>query len=547
MFKKLSGQLLLAAAGGTLMFFAFPNDFSPTGFPPLAFFALVPLLFALEGATRPGRAAFIGFFFGLVTHPAQYHWLVYTMNTYGQMSVPVSVLVLIAMVLALSGFTAGFGLLYHLLRKNGLSPLLAAPVAWTALDFIRAHFPFGGFPWNFPANSQVSWLSLIQIAEFTGPYGITFVLLLVNAALLMTGERLYQMLRQPHSPNSNFKIQNSVFRALFPLGLAAGFMLVLVIYGLIRIPLVDRAFADQPEFTLGIVQGNVDQNEKWSQALQKTLDLHLELSGELMSGRPDLVIWPEAAVTVVNFNERWKHRHFDPDQVVNQLARVKAYFLVGSVSLERGATREDSRVFNSAYLLSPNAEHMLARYDKMRLVPFSEYVPLSKIFFFADAIAQGHAGSTTPGDKVAVMEMPGLRFGCVICYELVFPHLVRKFAREGAVFMTTITNDAWFGKTGAPYQHHSNAILRAIENRVFFARSANTGVSSIVDPVGRVLVATDIYTEAAVIGKVRPSPIKTFYARRGDVFAGLNLAGLGLALILGFIKSRREKPRGLQT
>jgi apolipoprotein N-acyltransferase len=130
--------------------------------------------------------------------------------------------------------------------------------------------------------------------------------------------------------------------------------------------------------------------------------------------------------------------------------------------------------------------------------------------------------------------------GCVICYEVIFPHLVRDFVNQGAQFMTTITNDAWFGTTGAPYQHHLNVVFRAIENRVYFARSANTGISSLVDPNGRILITTPIYEQASFIGTVKPTPFHTFYTRRGDVFAGL-ICALVIGSVLYGIWLDREK------
>jgi apolipoprotein N-acyltransferase len=142
------------------------------------------------------------------------------------------------------------------------------------------------------------------------------------------------------------------------------------------------------------------------------------------------------------------------------------------------------------------------------------------------------------------MPVPGMKVGCVICYELVFPHLVRKFPDHGADFMTTITNDAWFGRTGAPYQHHANAVLRAVENRVYFARSANTGISSIIGPTGRIKHQTPIYEKAAFTGVVKPSPIKTFYSAYGDVFAYLATIPLIAIIVIPYYRKRKKAGQG---
>jgi apolipoprotein N-acyltransferase len=265
-----------------------------------------------------------------------------------------------------------------------------------------------------------------------------------------------------------------------------------------------------------------------------------------MKEKPRLVLWPEAAVTVRGgFNFNWDNRFAIPScsQVIQFLAQVDTYFLTGTISYEacdHPAGDRPKCVYNSAYLFAPRMEAIAGRYDKMHLVPFGEYVPLAKLFFFADAIAKGNTGSTTPGPAVKVMGHPGAPFGCVICYEVIFPELVRRFPREGAAFMTTITNDAWFGRTGAPFQHHANVVFRAVENRVFFVRAANTGISSIVDPNGRIIHATDIYVPASFTGTVRLSPLKTIYTRFGDLFALLDTAGLLAGLASAFIVSRKK-------
>jgi apolipoprotein N-acyltransferase len=528
---------VLAAASGLLLFLVYPNILG-LEFPLLGWIVLVPLLLAIDQANTTRRAAKIAAFSGIAGYPLFYHWLVYTMNTYGQMSKPVSVLVLLALVLLLSCFLAGFGAAYHLLVKRlRVTPILAAPMVWAAFEYLRAHFPFGGFPWALMAYSQHKSLALIQIAEFTGPYGVSFMVVLANAAVAITIKNLIGQEAVKEGARAPSPAQK--LRMLTPLAYGIGVPLLAVVYGLVRIPMVDRAFQDQPGIKVGIVQANVDQGIKWSsEFFWTTLQDHLDLTGALEKDGPGLVMWPEASVTVSDFNQHWARRSI----VINYLASVNRYFLTGALSKDPcGVNKDGEQIYchyNSAYLLSPRAENMLGRYDKMRLVPFSEYVPMQKLFFFADAIAQGNTGATTPGDKVVVFGMPGAHFGCVICYEVIFPHIVRRFVDQGARFMTTITNDAWFGKTGAPFQHHQAVPFRSIENRVFFARSANTGISSITDPVGRVLHQTPIYEKASFTASIKPSPITTFYTRWGDLFAWLNL--IAAITALGYALKRKS-------
>jgi apolipoprotein N-acyltransferase len=175
------------------------------------------------------------------------------------------------------------------------------------------------------------------------------------------------------------------------------------------------------------------------------------------------------------------------------------------------------RLLNSAFLVSADGQ-ILDRYDKIHLVPFGEYIPLRTILKFLDKLVVG-IGDFLPGNAPEVMQGPGGRFGVVICFEVIFPDLVRRFVDLGADYMVTITNDAWFGRSSAPYQHFSMVVFRAVENRVYFARAANTGISGFIDPFGRVLQKSGIFTEEAVTGEIRTGGPRTFYTAYGDLFA----------------------------
>ena len=310
-----------------------------------------------------------------------------------------------------------------------------------------------------------------------------------------------------------------------------------LIYGQIRIRSVDRAFAPQPEIKVAIIQGNIDQGVKWNPFFfWNSLKRHIALSQSLLKEKKDLLIWPEAAITDY-FNISWEHRA--ESEVIKEISGFDSYFLVGSISREYQDQKKLN--FNSAFLLSPFAENLIGRYDKMHLVPFGEYVPMQKALFWVDAIAGGNTGNTTPGKNIQVFEAGKFKIACVICYELIFPNLVRKFPQAGAQILSTITNDAWFGPTSAPYQHNSNIALRAIENRVYFLRSANTGISCICDPVGRILKQTGIFEIAALEGTIKPSPLHTPYTKYGDWFPILCLALTSLSLIGILLRTQRAK------
>ena len=521
---KTSRPYLLAAVSGLILIVIFPS-FLKTELGFLAFVALVPLLLTLPDTTYP-QAFWRGAVAGAVAYPGILYWIVYCMVVYANMSRPIAWLILFLLIVVMASYLGLFMVLSRLLMlRAGFHLMLAAPLAWVAVELFRTYFPFGGFPWTLLGLSQHAFLPVIQVAEFTGIYGVSFLIVLVNAAL--AAALLSTVNRQPATAN--------FLHAWRELCLAGLLLAGDLGFGFWRMRQVDADFADRPQLRLALVQGNIDQGVKWDETeFWQNLETHLALSRRLMQDQPDLLIWPEAALTIF-FNE-----HFQVDSdVAKKISDFDVDFLVGSLSRE--LFNFERRYYNSAYLLSPHARALWGRYDKIHLVPFGEYVPLQRLFFFADAIANGNTGNTTPGQKVVVFEPPGYRFGCVICYEVIYGDLDRRFVKQGAQFLTTITNDAWFGRTSAPYQHHANLVFRAVENRVYFARAANTGISSLVSPVGRVEVASEIFQPAALSVDLRLGPAwTTFYTRVGDLFAYL----CALLVLVGAVYGWRFRARG---
>jgi apolipoprotein N-acyltransferase len=215
---------------------------------------------------------------------------------------------------------------------------------------------------------------------------------------------------------------------------------------------------------------------------------------------------------------------------------ANAFLLFGAPSykVEKGKLNH----YNSAYLVSPSGE-LVGKYDKIHLVPFGEYVPMQRLLFFIGSLGEG-IGDFKPGKEIFNFSLPQSKFGVLICFEIIFPDLCRRFVKGGANFLVTITNDAWFGRTSAPYQHFSMAAFRAVENRVFVARAANTGITGFIDPTGRILREGRIFTEEAMSGTIRLSNQKTFYTLYGDIFAWLCSALSILLLVNALIKKRQR-------
>ena len=285
-----------------------------------------------------------------------------------------------------------------------------------------------------------------------------------------------------------------------------------------------RAPEQGSDLTVSVIQGNIEQDKKWDPAYQsQVLATYERLTLQALGQHPDLVIWPETA-TPFYFNGEYGNDRPFTRELTAFVKKNNVPLLFGSPTYEVQPNRAIVGR-NSAFLLSGDGR-VEARYDKIHLVPFGEYVPLKKVLFFVEKMVQA-IGDFQGGSAYTVMQVPynsnGRRrettISTVICYEIIFPDLVRRFVDGGAQIVTTITNDAWFGRTAAPYQHFSMAVFRAVENRVPVARAANTGISGFIDAQGRILETSGIFTEAELTHKLAPGGSKTFYTRYGDLFA----------------------------
>lgn len=485
-----SYALILASLSGVLCFLSFPRY----DLELLAWIALVPLFLALENLSV--RKSFgLGWLTGTIYFLGTVHWVTNTMIHYGKVPAALSYPIMLLFVVYLGVYVAAFAALFVFLRRRTIFPAtLAAPVLWVCLELLRTH-ALTGFPWAALGYSQYLELPAIQIADTTGVYGVSFLIVLVNSAI---SEGILA-LRLPRFRTAAWK---PVASALIVVGLVLA-------YGSWRLS-QDR-LSQPPTVRVGTVQANIPQDKKWDARFrQETIHRYERLSRDLASRSIQLLVWPESAMPFI-FEEDPTFRQ----EVVDTVRKDRVPLLFGSPAV----TTVDHRfkLFNSAYLLSADGQ-VLGRYDKMHLVPFGEYVPLSGLLFFVNKMAEG-IGDFIPGRDPSLFHLSGISFGTVICFEVIFPDLVRRFVKQGAQLMTTITNDAWFGDSSAPYQHFSMVVFRAVENRVPFARAANTGVSGFIDRTGRIQAASPIFVEAAQTATLRLRTQTTFYTRYGDIFA----------------------------
>ncbi len=485
--------LFAVTLSGILLLLSFPKF--DLGF--LAWIALVPLFYSIEGGSVRdsfwlGWIAGIVFFFGGVS------WVTNTMVNYGGLSLPLSYLILLLLVLYLGLYYAVFSSLLTFIRSKTKIPLiLIAPSLWVSLELLR-NYLFTGSPWLLLGYSQYRYLTIIQIADITGVYGVSFIIVLVNILL-------FELI--------DLYLQREVKK--FPLMAVittSTVMIVILFYGHWKLSKLQTPNSKlQTSIKVALIQGNIPQEIKWDETYERsTIDTYIRLTREAAGEGVDMVVWPEAATPF--YLEREK---MYLEMIASLVKEKKVYLLVGSPSYD--PLDKKGRYYNSAYLLDPGGR-IISRYDKIHLVPFGEYVPLRRILFFIEKMVVG-IGDFSSGEGYTVMEVPEGRFGVVICFEVIFPELVREFVKGGANFMVTVTNDAWFGRSSAPYQHFSIVVFRAVENRVSIIRAANTGVSGIIDQAGRIIKASDIFVETYIPGEITPARDRSLYTRLGDLFS----------------------------
>lgn len=492
----LSSALLLSASPGVI------------ALPQLAWLALVPLFWGLAGQP-PRRAALLGLICGFAYYLPLLYWIVIVLATYGQVPVPIAILALVFLALYMSCYLATFA---FLCAKTGsrLPLLVFAPACWVALDLIRGRL-FTGFPWLDLAYTQYNLPLPIQVADLAGHYGLTFLLVLANGLIFTL---IASLVRRKATS--------------IPAVIAAATLLLMALsYSFWRLHTLPATLAQAEHMEVAAVQGNIPQDQKWQPAFQRaTVDTYLRLSNNLFSTRnPQLIVWPETALPFYPY----EHPLFL--RLHSELTRPRqTYLLTGAPHREMASPSGPLIYTNSAFLLAPDGR-VIGRYDKQHLVPFGEYIPFRKILSFASPLVET-LGAFTPGRTNTPLSCQNSRIGVLICFEGIFPEISRQQAEAGANLLVTITNDAWFGRSSAPWQHLAMGVFRAVETRKTLIRAANTGISAFIDPMGRIEGASPLFTEYARSQPVALLNGLTCYVRWGYLFPWgcllLTLIGAGV-------------------
>jgi apolipoprotein N-acyltransferase len=474
----------------------------------------VPLLVAVferprnRPSFRPQRAFSLGLMTGAGYFGGTVYWTGTTIRTFGGLSWPVAVLAASLLVAYLALFPGLFALVLAWLNsKFGSRAVMLAPAVWVSTELGRTYF-WSGFPWLLLGYSQTTVLPVAQLASVVGVFGLSALVALVSAALSR-----FVMIRSRES--------------VATLAAVAFVLVATCVWGSYRLAHGTLTQQGRP-VRVALVQGNIPQDQKWDAArANQIFETYLELTRSAARQGAQLAIWPESS-TPFYFEE-------DPaagDRIRRMVRETGVELLFGSDQMEHSAP---PAYYNSAFLLRRDGS-TAAVYRKMHLVPFGEYVPLKRLLFFVGPLVEG-AGDFTAGRSMVMLTGQAGRISTAICYEIVYPGLVRRAVLEGSQLLTTITNDAWYGYSSAPYQHFLQASMRSIEQGRYLARSANTGISGVVDPYGRVVAQSRIFERAVLMGEVRMLDGRTVYGRIGDLCAYV-CAALTAAALFAAVRKR---------
>jgi apolipoprotein N-acyltransferase len=528
---------LLVVLSAVLQVLIFPLP----GIYALCWFALAPLILALlrtrpaneleiDGSLQlhpatPWQGFLLGYACGILWYAGTCYWIYDTMRQYGGLSAPMAVLALFLFCLYLGLYHGLFGLLVSLLPRpvrDYRRALVMAPFLWVAVELARTRVT--GFPWNLLGIAQVDNMALCRIASWTGVYGISFEIVLVNVALAAA-----------------FLIPRQRRGAMLAAALAAG--AVLQAGRLVEAPL---ALADHAAL---LVQQNIPVAAEWTvPSLQETLAeltaLTVKSGTSRTAPRISLIVWPESPAPFFTNDGRFRG-------TISEMARDTGAWVVagaiGTSPVARNGNPDGQQnpatgtlLFNSAGLIAPTGD-WTSRYDKVHLVPFGEYLPFPSLFSFAGGLTK-EVGAFERGTSRRPLNAGGMQVGVFICYESVFPDEVRQFAQQGAQVFVNISNDGWYGDSGAYAQHLNQTRIRAIENNRWLLSTTDTGVTASIDPWGRVAARLPRKQRAALIAPFALTSVTTFYTRHGDWFAyGCAIISTG-ALVGRFalFKSRKK-------
>ena len=504
---------------GVLLTLAFPKF----EYWPLIFIGLVPLALVLEGL-KPRAAFWAGGLTGLVHALTLVYWLPSTLGDFGGLPLVLALGVFLILAGILAVFPALFALGLSLARESPAVPfgspawIFLGAALFTGSEYLK-RFVFTGFPWEPLGAALCPALPLIQLSDIFGVGGLTFFVATINLALAAFVHGMKKA--RP----------KELFSAVAVVLIAAA---VLWGYGEFRLESVRKSLEASPGKTAAVIQGNIDQAIKWDPAYRTdAMVIYRDLTYEARAAHPWLIVWPETAAPF-----------FFPQEGPASEWMVAVAKNNGTPILFGAPTYEDGRrriYYNRANLLDGRGR-LTGHYDKMHLVPFGEYIPFEEYFPFLGKVSDV-LGNFSPGKKARLLPLGRERLGVLICYEAIFPSLARRRTAAGANWLAVITNDAWFGDAAAPYQHFSQTILRAVENRRTIIRAANTGISGIILPTGRIEAKLGMFKRGVLLGRTPEFHETTIYTVTGDVLPLICLGITALVFLAALARRKRHVGR----
>jgi apolipoprotein N-acyltransferase len=500
-----------------------PYDWSGAGW-----ITLTPFFLALRAQT-PKTGFFFGLLFGVSCCAGIGFWIYVAVTTYFALPFPVDILFTLLNYSLFAGLYVGAvaALVCVLSRRGGPTlVVLGAPALWVAGEFVRSSW-FAGIAWELLGYTQYRHPLLIQIANLTGVYGLSYLLALSGA---VSAEVIVFFSAYTHRDTRTSPVQRFPVLAMKILTVS---VVLVVVYGTLQLRHYSApAPANSPPLTVAVVHANVASSQRWQRAhYASTLLTYLRITQHgITEARPDLIIWPEFALGFYLDREPLLHR-----QLSAFTRATNAFLLVGAPRMDD--TDAGTQSYNSAYLLSPRGD-IVDVYDKIRLIPFAEYLPFTHQLLRP---AQSDAPNDfTPGHRATIFSQPHRPWGVTICCEVTYPPMTRRLVLDGAEFLVNISNDTWGAGEAAAAQHFSMAVFRAVENRRALVRAATAGISGFIDPAGRpYAVSTD--PEGVRVGTIVPRSGLTVYARYGDWVALLCTGVAAVTLLSGICQSRQAR------
>ena len=501
----------------------------------LAWIGLVPMFLALD-RVKPVAGFFLSFIFGVVFYTCVFYWM-FDLPKY-------SVLHHAVLGVYLCPLLGIFGAFFcYSTKKYGLTAaLFSAPFIWITFEYVRSNLFFLSLPWGLLAHSQYQHPLLIQAANITGVYGISFLIVLVNSGITAI---LHPLLHNIKSNQSTTDALLSQRGRTAVAGAAVIAVIVNIAYGFA----VTAKPLEGESINISVIQGNIAQTKKWDPKYALfIMQTYTDLTQIASKEKPALIVWPETSTP------RSITENYGLYRRVKQIAKEAGVpLLLGSSERQKTQAKDpsDRKHLNSAFLIhSKPVKKKIQRYDKIRLLPFGEYMPYEETIPWSYLQIPNNSGFV-PGNEYTVFRLPNFSFSVTICWENIFSEIVRQFVNNGAQFIVNITNEAWFGKTATPYQFLSMSVFRAVENGVFVVRCGNTGISCIIDPYGKIVSrlknnsGQDLFVRGVLTGSVILSESKTFYTKFGNIFIYISLIFSAAFLFFSFFKVRQRKTQGL--